>query len=30
VLDPVGITYVEMDLLFHDRNPRLLDQILEP
>jgi hypothetical protein len=26
VLDPAGITYVEIDLLFHDRNPRLLDQ----
>jgi hypothetical protein len=30
VLDPAGITYVEIDLLFHDRNPRLLDQTLEP
>jgi hypothetical protein len=29
VLDPAGITYVEIDLLFHDRNPRLLDQTLE-
>jgi hypothetical protein len=30
LLDPAGITYVEIDLLFHDRNPRLLNQILEP
>jgi hypothetical protein len=30
VLDPAGITYVGIGLLFHDRNPRLLDQILEP
>jgi hypothetical protein len=30
VLDPAGITYVGTGLLFHDRNPRHLDQILEP
>jgi hypothetical protein len=30
VLDPAGITYVGIGLLFHDRNPRLLDQTLEP
>jgi hypothetical protein len=30
VLDPAGITYVGISLLFHDRNPRLLDQTLEP
>jgi hypothetical protein len=30
VLDPTGITYVGIGLLFHDRNPRLLDQTLEP
>jgi hypothetical protein len=30
VLDSVGITYVGIGLLFHDRNLRLLDQILEP
>jgi hypothetical protein len=30
VLDSAGITYVEIDLLFHDRNSRLLYQTLEP
>jgi hypothetical protein len=30
VLDPTGITYIEIDLLFYDQNPRLLEQTLEP
>jgi hypothetical protein len=30
VLDPAGITYVGIGLLFHDRNRRLLNQTLEP
>jgi hypothetical protein len=30
VLDPAGITYVGISLLFHNRNSRLLDQTLEP
>jgi hypothetical protein len=30
VLDPAGITYVGISLLFHDRNPRLLNQTLKP
>jgi hypothetical protein len=30
VLGPAGITYVGISSLFHDRNPTLLDQTLEP